>query len=114
MAQYVSLPVLRQQHGDAVTRRFLAAEMDTYLRSRSRATVREQPLARAEGQDYVSYQKGVIVLDLLRELVGERRQVAADDVAPPVVSASGHRDSRRLQACGRFRWRRAPLERRRC
>jgi ABC-2 type transport system permease protein len=73
MAQYVSLQVLRQRFGDATARRFLAAEMDTYLRSRSRATGREQPLARVEGQDYVSYQKGVIVLDLLRELVGERR-----------------------------------------
>ena len=73
MAQYVSLQVLRQRRGEAIARRFLAAEMDTYLRSRSRATVREQPLARAEGQDYVSYQKGVIVLDLLRELIGEER-----------------------------------------
>ncbi len=73
MAQYVSLQVLRQQRGDAVARRFLAAEMDTYLRSRSRATALEPPLARVEGQDYVSYQKGAIVLDLLRELIGERR-----------------------------------------
>jgi hypothetical protein len=73
MAQYVSLQVLRQQRGDAVARRFLAAEMDTYLRSRSRATMREQPLTRAEGQDYVSYQKGAIVLDLLRQLIGETR-----------------------------------------
>lgn len=73
MAQYVSLQVLRQRFGDAAARRFLAAEMETYLRSRSRATVREQPLARAEGQDYVSYQKGVIVLDLLRNLIGEQR-----------------------------------------
>ena len=73
MAQYVSLQVLRQRFGDAAARRFLAAEMETYLRSRSRATEREQPLARAEGQDYVSYQKGVIVLDLLRDLIGEQR-----------------------------------------
>jgi ABC-2 type transport system permease protein len=73
MAQYVSLQVLRQERGDAVARRFLAAEMDTYLRSQSRATLREQPLALAENQNYVSYQKGVIVLDLLRELIGERR-----------------------------------------
>jgi ABC-2 type transport system permease protein len=73
MAQYVSLQVLRQQRGDAVARRFLTAEMDTYLRSRSRATMREQPLARGEDQDYVSYQKGAIVLDLLRQLIGERR-----------------------------------------
>jgi hypothetical protein len=72
-AQYVSLQVLRQRFGDAAARRFLAAEMDTYLRARSRATAREQPLARAENQDYVSYQKGVIVLDLLRDLIGEQR-----------------------------------------
>ena len=32
MAQYVSLQVLRQRFGDAAARRFLAAEMDTYLR----------------------------------------------------------------------------------
>jgi ABC-2 type transport system permease protein len=71
MAQYVALQVLRQRFGDPTARRFLAAEMDTYLRSRARETVRELPLALAENQDYVSYQKGVIVLDLLRELVGE-------------------------------------------
>jgi aminopeptidase N len=73
MAQYVSLQVLRKRFGEAIARRFLAAEMDTYLRSRSRATAREQPLARGEGQDYVSYQKGAIVLDLLRKLIGEQR-----------------------------------------
>jgi ABC-2 type transport system permease protein len=73
MAQYVSVQVLRQQRGEAAARSFLAAEMGRYLRSRSRATALEQPLARAEGQDYVSDQKGAIVLDLLRQLIGERR-----------------------------------------
>ena len=73
MAQYVSLQVLRQRFGDAVARRFLATEIDSYLRSRSRATVRELPLAQVEDQDYVAYQKGVIVLDLLRDAIGEQR-----------------------------------------
>ena len=73
MAQYVSLQVLRERFGGAAARRFLAAETDTYLRARSRATSRELPLARVEGQEYVSYQKGAIVLNLLRELIGEQR-----------------------------------------
>ncbi len=73
LAQYSALRVMEGRYGRAGTRRFLAYERDGYLIQRGTASDDEQPLGRVEGQPYVYYQKGGIVLYGLADLIGRER-----------------------------------------
>ena len=71
LAQYSALMVMEKMYGPDKIRRFLKRELDTYLRSRGTERLEEMPLMRVEGQPYIYYQKGGLVMYLLRDQLGE-------------------------------------------
>jgi ABC-2 type transport system permease protein len=71
LSQYSALMVLEENYGPAHLRRFLKFELDRYLRGRAGEILEEQPLKRAEGQAYIHYQKGSLVMYALRDRMGE-------------------------------------------
>lgn len=71
LAQYSALMVMERLYGRDRIRRFLKFELDRYLRSRGGEVLEEMPLIRVENQPYIHYQKGGLVMYLLRDLVGE-------------------------------------------
>lgn len=78
LAQYSALMVMEQEYGRDMMRKFLAYEMDNYLRSRGSEALKEQPLLTVESnQGYVHYRKGSVVMYYLREMIGEERVNAA-------------------------------------
>lgn len=72
LAQYSALMVMERLHGEDQIRKFLKYELDRYLVGRRTAQLDESPLFRVEsGQTYIHYQKGGLVLYLLRDQIGE-------------------------------------------
>nr|HET7859156.1 ABC transporter permease [Caldimonas sp.] len=76
LSEYGALMVLKTRYGDARMHRFLKYELDGYLRGRGFESKQEQPLVRADGAQYVHYQKGSIELYALQDAIGEQ---AIDD-----------------------------------
>jgi aminopeptidase N len=71
LAQYSALMVMEKMYGKEQIRRFLKQELDRYLRSRGTERLEEMPLMRVENQQYIHYQKGGLVMYLLRDQIGE-------------------------------------------
>lgn len=71
LAQYSALMVMEKKYGKDQIRRFLKFELDRYLRSRGTERLEELPLFRVENQQYIHYQKGGLVMYLLRDQLGE-------------------------------------------
>jgi ABC-2 type transport system permease protein len=77
LAQYSAIMVMEQTYGKDKIRRFLKYELDTYLRSRGSERVEELPLAKSENQGYIHYNKGSLVMYLLKDQIGEDHVNAA-------------------------------------
>ncbi len=71
LAQYSALMVMEKTYGADNIRRFLKYELDTYLSGRGAERLEEQPLYRVENQPYIHYQKGGLIMYLLRDQIGE-------------------------------------------
>ncbi|HYF22772.1 MAG TPA: M1 family aminopeptidase [Caulobacteraceae bacterium] len=71
LAQYSALMVMEKTYGPDAIRKFLKFELDRYLRSRGGEALEELPLMRVENQQYIHYQKGSLVMYLLRDQMGE-------------------------------------------
>ncbi|MDQ8028922.1 MAG: M1 family aminopeptidase [Brevundimonas sp.] len=71
LAQYSALMVMEKMYGPDKIRQFLKRELDSYLRARGTERLEEMPLMRVEGQPYIYYQKGGLVMYLLRDQLGE-------------------------------------------
>ena len=71
LAQYSALMVMEHLYGRDQIRKFLKYELDRYLRSRGGELIEELPLERVENQPYIHYQKGSLVMYLLKDVVGE-------------------------------------------
>jgi ABC-2 type transport system permease protein len=71
LAQYSALMVMERLYGPDQIRRFLKFELDRYLRSRGGEAIEELPLERVENQAYIHYQKGSLVMYLLKDMIGE-------------------------------------------
>lgn len=76
-AQWSALMVVEREYGRDQMRKFLAYEMDRYLRGRGRETEKELPLASCEGQGYIHYNKGSVQMYQLKEMIGEDKVNAA-------------------------------------
>jgi aminopeptidase N len=64
--------VMEKTNGRARLRKFLKSELDGYLGGRGQDPLGESPLVRVEAtQQYVHYQKGGLVMYLLRDWIGE-------------------------------------------
>jgi hypothetical protein len=71
LAQYSALMVMERMYGLPEIRRFLKRSLDGYLRGRGTDRIGEVPLERVEGQAHIRYEKGGMVMYLLRDLLGE-------------------------------------------
>lgn len=72
LAQYAAIMVLEKAYGEERIRKFLHLEMDKYLTSRSNESEKEKPLAYIDdGQGYLRYQKGGIIMHSLNKYIGE-------------------------------------------
>lgn len=76
-AQYGALLVMEDLYGKEHMRRFLRYELDRYLSGRAGEPLEELPLYRVENQGYIHYQKGGLVMYLLRDQIGEETVNAA-------------------------------------
>ena len=73
MAEYVSLKVLEHQQGKDKMRNFLKDALDGYLFQRTLERKREKPLMYNDGQGYIHYQKGSLVMYALSDYIGEKK-----------------------------------------
>jgi len=71
LAQYSALMVMEREYGPEKMRRFLKYELDNYLRNRGSEQIEELPLNRVEGQGYIHYRKGSLVMYALKDAIGE-------------------------------------------
>jgi ABC-2 type transport system permease protein len=72
LAEYSALMVMEQEYGKQRMRKFLRLDLDRYLSGRSQEPEGENPLAKAQHQPYIHYQKGALVWYALRERIGEK------------------------------------------
>ena len=73
LSQYSALMVMEKNYGKEKIRKFLKYELDAYLRGRSLESIEEMPLFRSEGQQYIHYNKGSVVMMALKDRFGETR-----------------------------------------
>lgn len=71
MSQYSALMVMREQYGELRMRDFMEFEMDRYLRGRATESKKEEPLAQVEGQGYIRYRKGSVIMYCFQDFVSE-------------------------------------------
>ena len=71
LAQYSAIMVMEHLYGPAEIRRFLKSSLDGYLRARGSENVAEPPLERVVDEGYVRYEKGGLVMYLLKDQMGE-------------------------------------------
>src|SRR6202044_3115881 len=71
LAEDPALRVMQKKYGDEQMHKFLAHELDGYLRGRSGETRKEPPLAQVQREAYVWYQKGSMVMYALSDYIGE-------------------------------------------
>lgn len=77
LAQYSALMVMEKLYGPDKIRRFLKYELDTYLRNRQLDSDEEMPLYRVQHQAYIYYNKGSLVMYLLKDRLGADKVNAA-------------------------------------
>ncbi|WP_375436569.1 ABC transporter permease/M1 family aminopeptidase [uncultured Hymenobacter sp.] len=73
LSTYAALMVMKKHYGETRMRTFLRYELDLYLRGRAGEKAKEQPLYRAENQQYLHYRKGAVVMYALQDYVGEAK-----------------------------------------
>jgi ABC-2 type transport system permease protein len=71
LSQYSAMMVMEEEYGRGQIRKFLGYELDQYLQGRAFEQKKELPLLRVEGQGYIHYNKGAVVMYALRDLIGE-------------------------------------------
>ena len=71
LPRYSELLVLDKRYGRGQVRRSLQFELDRYLAGRAADKNTEVPLTRVTDQAYLYYGKGAIVMNALKELLGE-------------------------------------------
>jgi aminopeptidase N len=71
LAQYSAAMVMKHMYGPDMMRKFLKFELDRYLRERGGEVIEEEPIERVEGQSYIRYRKGSLVMYRLQDEIGE-------------------------------------------
>lgn len=77
LSEYSALMVMKEKYGAQRMRKFLKYELHGYLMGRAFERKREVPLSRVEGQPYIRYNKGGVVMYALADLIGEDQVNAA-------------------------------------
>jgi len=70
LAQYSSLMVMKGLRGEHGMRNYVRNALSTYLAGR-KSGGKEPPLVRVDGEDYVTYHKGAVVMYLMQARLGE-------------------------------------------
>lgn len=73
LSEYTSLMVMREKYGRDYLRHFLRYDLDQYLSGRKDDNKGENPLVRAQHQQYIHYSKGALVFCALADRIGEQR-----------------------------------------
>jgi len=71
LAQYSSIMILKEEYGEKAVRKFLEHEVSRYLSGRSSEDLSENPLCLVEGQGYIHYNKGSVIMYALQDYIGE-------------------------------------------
>jgi ABC-2 type transport system permease protein len=71
LAQYSALLVMEKKYGKHNIRQFLKHELDSYLSGRAKDSEGEMPLYKVEGQAYIHYRKGAVIMYALKDYIGE-------------------------------------------
>ena len=71
LSQYSAMLLMEQKYGKHQLRKYLKFELDKYLNGRGEDAEGELPLYRVEGQQYVFYRKGSLIMYALKDYVGE-------------------------------------------
>ncbi|MFY1831528.1 M1 family aminopeptidase [Myxococcus fulvus] len=77
LTKYSEQRVLAGQHGERSLLPVLAFDRDRYLSGRGEEAEAEPPLYKGAGQSYLYYGKGALVMNALRDLLGEAKLDAA-------------------------------------
>jgi len=72
-AKYSETVVLEKLYGKAMVNRLSEYTLRKYFTGRSRASLPEAPLYLTAQEQYLAYSKGAIVLNAVRELIGEKQ-----------------------------------------
>lgn len=70
-AKYIECVMQEQLHGKHQLRMLLKEEMKRYFNGRNRSLLPEPPLRLTGGQNYLAYAKGAIIMNAIRDLLGE-------------------------------------------
>ncbi|MDN3476670.1 M1 family aminopeptidase [Pseudoalteromonas sp. APC 3355] len=73
LSQYSALMVLEKRFGAEKLRKFLKYELDRYLIGRTGEAFEEMPLYKTQGQLYLHYNKGSVVMMAIYDRLGEKR-----------------------------------------
>ncbi|MFP2924266.1 ABC transporter permease/M1 family aminopeptidase [Pyxidicoccus sp. 3LG] len=87
LAKYSEQLVLRAVQGESHLRRLLGFELDRYLTGRTGEKTDEPPLSEARQQAHLYYAKGALVMNALRDLMGE---AALNRALSRLVREHGH------------------------
>jgi len=90
MAQYSALMVMEKEYGKEKMKKFLKYEMDRYLRGRASERKKEMPMITMEGQQYIHYQKGSVVMYALKDYIGED---SLNSAMRKYIKAAAYRDN---------------------
>lgn len=71
LAKYAEQMVLRRLRGDAQVTRLMEFDAERYLLGRAQESEPERPLSRVTDQAWLYYGKGAVVMNALRDLMGE-------------------------------------------
>lgn len=71
MSQYAALMVMKQEMPPEQIKRFLEYELRQYLVGRTFEQKKEMPLELVEGQGYIHYRKGSLIMYALQDYIGE-------------------------------------------
>ncbi len=71
LSQYSALMVMKQKFSPEIIKEFLRHELNSYLMGRTFESKKEMPLELVEGQGYIHYRKGSLVMYALQDYIGE-------------------------------------------
>lgn len=71
LSQYSALMVMKQKFPAEIIKEFLRYELNSYLMGRTFERKKEMPLELVEGQGYIHYRKGSLIMYALQDYIGE-------------------------------------------
>jgi len=71
LSQYSALMVMKHNFPPEIIKEFLRHELNSYLMGRTFEQKKEMPLDQVEGQGYIHYRKGSLVMYALQDYIGE-------------------------------------------